>query len=367
VLARAVLGLLVTATLVPAAAEEILRPRDKGAFEAELKALQEKYGTAPSSVSSTEVEAAAEPAAASGQASVVAEVSVVEAAESAQAVGPASLRAPAAGTRTAGEGASSTAGGEPAPMFPGTLLKPRGKVDAAAAGTAGSVTASTATDAPVGPTDAVAATPAGTAAGASTATPAERTLEFSGTLITPRKADAVRQPAAQSGSASAASTPARSEPDADPAEPTLEFSGTMISPRKGDAARQQPPAARTPSTTASAPSVPAAQPLLPMRRLSDPDPTRRQADDQAGVPALRIALLPVGERQFMLREQIYDAESLEIYLLQLKQPIDSIVLLSEPGQRIELGHLVALGELGRAMRVPTLYEQGGNLRALSVR
>lgn len=266
-LAPAMLGLLLAAMLAPAAAEEILRPRDKVAFEAELKALQEKYGKAPDSMGSGTV--------------------------------------------------------EPVPV----------------------------------------------SASASAPEPAESALAASESADQARAADAAEPASAAAvGKAADPAAPSAPVPSAVPASedrPVLQFSGTVLKPRRGELANES----KTDESIVAAAATPIApsQSALPVRKLSDPDANRRNAEELVDAPALRVTLLPVGQRQFLLREQIYDAESLEIYLRQLNQSIDSVILLSEPDHPIEIGHLVALGRLGRALRVPTMYQQGGNLRALSVR
>lgn len=381
-----------------ALAEEILRPRDKKDFEAELKALQDKYGmpvadgepTGDAVIvvdSDSDNDHAPAPRRQPPSDAVVSEPTA-EAATAAAAQPDASNVASngsvaATAATAAGESdpaAAPAARSEERPLFPGTLLRPRSGGDAASPAEPVDPAATAATDAQAGsppatePANAAAATavqPAAVQAGAAA---------FPGTLLQPRK------PATQAEPATAPAAAALGEPA---------YPGTTLSPRgkpasdaQGAVVLQAPPtatpaASQTPSTplfpgTTLAPRGPEAaarvlaEPApaagtgtLPTRRLS-PDQGQATPDNEAGA-ALRIALLPVGRQQFRFREQVYDAESLEIYLRQLGQPIDSVVLLSEPGSSIELGHLIALGRLGRVLRVPTLYQQGGQLRALSVR
>lgn len=314
----AVLAALLASTAVTAVAEEILRPRDKAAFEAELKALQDKYGAAPAPADDAETAiVVAEPTAQPVPAAPVPANTDAADTESAAIVVDASGAEHV--TETAAVEPEASAPPPAAPLFPGTLLQPRRISD----------TVAEAAPAP----DNVDQAPADS--------------------LTPSQPDGAKGV----DSTRAISAPTASAP-AD-APPTLQFSGTVLTPRGAEAASAQ--AASEPAATVSP------QAAMPTRRLSPPAEPIRSADELDGAPALRIALLPVGQKQFLLREQVYDAESLEIYLRKLEQPIDSVVLLDEADHPIELGHLVALGQLSRTLRVPTLYQQGNNLRALSVR
>ncbi len=324
-LGRALLATLLASTAATAMADEILRPRDKAAFEAELKALQEKYGVPDAATAEGGADTAIAVAVPSAQAAPAAQVAAADepAAEPSVIVvdttKPGRALDAAAPTPAATDAPSATPTSAAAPMFPGTLLQPRRKDGVVAQSTPES--------------DRTAGAPPPSSAA---------------TVLQADETDVARSPRSTAQDAS---------PAAADAAPALQFSGTMLTPR-GGAARAE---------TAAAPSAPVSgDAAMPTRRLSPPSGANR-GDEMVGVPALRIALLPVGQKQFLLREQIYDAESLEIYLRKLDQPIDSVVLLAEADHIIELGHLVALGQLSRTLRVPTLYQQGGNLRALSVR
>jgi len=99
---------------------------------------------------------------------------------------------------------------------------------------------------------------------------------------------------------------------------------------------------------------------------SDPDPAPAPAQE---VTAIRVTLLPVGERQFMLAEQVYDGAALELQLaqMQLRQPLDSVILLSSEERKIGIPHLLELARLGRELNVPALYQDGDALKAIAGR
>ena len=89
----------------------------------------------------------------------------------------------------------------------------------------------------------------------------------------------------------------------------------------------------------------------------------------AAAPALRITLLPVGERQFMLAEEVYDGAALELHLAQMRarQPLDSVILLSDSERKIEIPHLLELARLGRELNIPALYQDGDSIKAIAGR
>lgn len=107
-----------------------------------------------------------------------------------------------------------------------------------------------------------------------------------------------------------------------------------------------------PPPTASSAAVPAARTVAP-----------------SAAPALRVTLLPVGENQFMLADQVYDGAALGLQLAQMqaKQPLDSVILLSDEERQIGIPHLIELARLGRELNFPALYQDGEAIKAIAGR
>ena len=390
------IGLILLAALVarPVLAEEILRPRDKAGFEAELRALQAQYGTPPAA----QADAAEAPVAVASPADTSDPTAVTAQAALTQVEPVAAAPAVERATVDPGEPVAAAPEAPARPVFPGTLLQPRRATEPKAV--TDTTSAAEATQVPVAAVD---APPAAASVANTRPEPAAPVVSFPGTVLRPRSQGSGEPATVATASAEPASIPPAAAPSASspPAAVSAPFPGTVLRPRSASesaatainapvatASMQVAPAtaATEASTEAAAAPLFEGTTLAPRGRdaaasvLSSTTPTRPVRDvapmqrltppasaNADGIPALRVALLPVGQHQFQLREQIYDVDSLEIYLRQLQQPIDSVVLLSEDGRRIELGHLVALGRLGRLLRVPTLYQQGTQLRALNIR
>ncbi len=107
----------------------------------------------------------------------------------------------------------------------------------------------------------------------------------------------------------------------------------------------------------------------PVASASAPPAARSVAPGEAAAPALRVTLLPVGENQFMLADQVYDGAALGLQLAQMqaKQPLDSVILLSNEERQIGIPHLIELARLGRELNFPALYQDGEAIKAIAGR
>lgn len=82
---------------------------------------------------------------------------------------------------------------------------------------------------------------------------------------------------------------------------------------------------------------------------------------------LKVELLPYGADQFRFQDEVYDIQSLEDALANVKRSyiIDQIVLLKGDSDGIQVDHLLGLARIGRDLAVTTAYEQGGELKLIS--
>ncbi len=90
---------------------------------------------------------------------------------------------------------------------------------------------------------------------------------------------------------------------------------------------------------------------------------------EKSVGGVRVTLLPVGENQFLLSDQVFDGPALELHLAQLqtKQNLDRVILLSNNERKIEIPHLLELARLGRKLNIPALYQDGDKIKAMAGR
>lgn len=100
-----------------------------------------------------------------------------------------------------------------------------------------------------------------------------------------------------------------------------------------------------------------------------PTITKPELATEKPVGGVRVTLLPVGENQFLLSEQVFDGTALELHLAQLqtKQNLDRVILLSNNERKIEIPHLLELARLGRKLNIPALYQDGDEIKAIAGR
>lgn len=110
-------------------------------------------------------------------------------------------------------------------------------------------------------------------------------------------------------------------------------------------------------------------PPLPAASSPSAAPAAALKAGEPAAKALRVTLLPVGENQFMLAEQVYDGAALGLQLAQMqaKQPLDSVILLSDEDRQIGIPHLIELARLGRELNFPALYQDGEAIKAIAGR
>ncbi|MCU0757439.1 MAG: hypothetical protein MUE46_20400 [Xanthomonadales bacterium] len=124
------------------------------------------------------------------------------------------------------------------------------------------------------------------------------------------------------------------------------LTASSVSPR--------PPAAEP--APAARPAVPAAAPT--------PGPAAPAA---AGSERVRVTLYPEGARGFLFNGKSYDTASLTQVLQELgrQQRMDSLLLLESEDRIVELTHVVELAKLGKALKLPTMYQQGQEFKSIS--
>ena len=98
-------------------------------------------------------------------------------------------------------------------------------------------------------------------------------------------------------------------------------------------------------------------------------PAKTTSSKELAGNGLRVTLLPVGEKQFLLSEQVFDGSALELHLakLQAKRELNSVILLSNADRRIEIPHLLELSRLSRELNFPALYQDGNEIKAIAGR
>lgn len=124
-------------------------------------------------------------------------------------------------------------------------------------------------------------------------------------------------------------------------------------PARDDAAaltvdsRPTAPIGATPAPARSAPA-PAAPPPVAAQRV-------------------RITLYPDGDRGFLYNDKRYDTTALTQLLGDLgrQQRLDSLLLLERDERLVELTHVVELAKLGKALKLPTMYQQGSEFKSIS--
>lgn len=82
---------------------------------------------------------------------------------------------------------------------------------------------------------------------------------------------------------------------------------------------------------------------------------------------LKVELLPHGADQFLFQDEVYDTQSLEDALANVKRAylIDQIILLSNEDNAIQIDHLLGLARIGRDLGVTTAYQKGAGLELIS--
>lgn len=102
----------------------------------------------------------------------------------------------------------------------------------------------------------------------------------------------------------------------------------------------------------------------PTPARSAPAPT---APPPVAAQRIRITLYPDGDRGFLYNEKRYDTTTLTQLLNDLgrQQRLDSLLLLERDDRLVELTHVVELAKLGKALKLPTMYQQGSEFKSIS--
>lgn len=109
----------------------------------------------------------------------------------------------------------------------------------------------------------------------------------------------------------------------------------------------------------------------PVPPTSVPAPSRSTPTSVAPPPVaaqrVRITLYPDGDRGFLYNEKRYDTTALTQLLGDLgrQQRLDSLLLLERDERLVELTHVVELAKLGKALKLPTMYQQGSEFKSIS--
>lgn len=87
----------------------------------------------------------------------------------------------------------------------------------------------------------------------------------------------------------------------------------------------------------------------------------------AGSERIRVTLYPEGDRGFLFNGRSYDTAALTRALQELgrQQRMDSLMLLETEDRLVELTHVVELAKLGKALKLPTVYQQGQEFKSIS--
>jgi len=78
-------------------------------------------------------------------------------------------------------------------------------------------------------------------------------------------------------------------------------------------------------------------------------------------------LYPDGDRGFLYNEERYDTTALTQLLADLgrRERLDSLLLLEREDRVVGLTHVVELAKLGKALKLPTMYQQGSEFKSIS--
>ncbi|MCB1588404.1 MAG: hypothetical protein KDI56_05845, partial [Xanthomonadales bacterium] len=244
------IGLILLAALVarPVLAEEILRPRDKAGFEAELRALQAQYGTP----SAAQTDAAEAPVAVASPADTSDPTAVTEQAALTQVEPVAAAPAVERATVDPGEPVAAAPEAPARPVFPGTLLQPRRATEPKAV--TDTTSAAEATQVPVAAVD---SPPAAASVANTRPEPAAPVVSFPGTVLRPRSQGSGEPATVATASAEPASIPPAAAPSASspPAAVSAPFPGTVLRPRS--ASESAATAINAPAASASMQVAPA--------------------------------------------------------------------------------------------------------------
>ncbi|MCU0756796.1 MAG: hypothetical protein MUE46_17075 [Xanthomonadales bacterium] len=126
-------------------------------------------------------------------------------------------------------------------------------------------------------------------------------------------------------------------------------------------------AALTASSTTPRPA--AGNPVLPAPGAAPAvrPPPAPVAPPEAGSERVRVTLYPEGNRGFLYNGKSYDTAALTQVLQELgrQQRMDSLLLLESEDRIVELTHVVELAKLGKALKLPTMYQQGQEFKSIS--
>lgn len=91
------------------------------------------------------------------------------------------------------------------------------------------------------------------------------------------------------------------------------------------------------------------------------------APPPAAAQRMRVTLYPDGDRGFLYNEERYDTTALTQLLADLgrRERLDSLLLLEREDRVVGLTHVVELAKLGKALKLPTMYQQGSEFKSIS--
>ncbi len=114
------------------------------------------------------------------------------------------------------------------------------------------------------------------------------------------------------------------------------------------------------SRPSEVPGNPIPAPVTPAGATAAPAAT-------AGNERVRVTLYPEGVRGFLFNGKSYDTAALTQVLQELgrQQRMDSLLLLESEERVVELTHVVELAKLGKALKLPTMYQQGQEFKSIS--